>query len=199
MKNFIILLLPIVFCSCAVIEFTGDTVEMTGKIIRTGIRTTGTLVTTTGKVAYATGKAGKAGIDYFTGTRKIQLERVGNSYFAVARLNRKYNVRLLVDTGATHVQISERMARYMGIKTDNAMLVRCTLADGSTTYAKLITLKEMSVGGTKVKNVEALVLFSQEGDDKHGLLGMSFLDHFRFQIDPDKRLLLLKHKVETME
>ncbi len=198
MKNLIVLVLPIMFCSCAVIEFTGDTVELTGKVIRTGVKTTGTIITTTGKIAHATGKVGKASIDYFTGTRKIQLDRVGNSFFAVARLNGKYNVRLLVDTGATNVQISERMARYMGIKTDRAKLVKCSLADGSITYAKLINIKEVKVGGTKVKNVKTIVLSSQDGDDGHGLLGMSFLDNFRFQIDPDKRLLLLKHKAETM-
>ena len=193
MKNLIICIYPIVLCSCAVVEFTGKTVEMTGRVVRTGVKTTGTIVTTTGKIANSSGKVGAAGIRYAIGKRVIPLDRIGNSFYTIVKLNGRYNARLLVDTGATNVQISDRLARTMGIDTRHSRQVRCTLADGSTTYAKAVTLKEVKLGGTKVKNVEALVIES-DGD---GLLGMSYLNNFIFELDPENSVLVLRSKTES--
>jgi len=69
-------------------------------------------------------------------------------------------------------------------------------ADGRIIDAKFIILDSVSVEGLEVKNVEAVVLLEEStmnvGD---GLLGMSFLNRFNFQIDTvNKKLILEKRK-----
>jgi aspartyl protease family protein len=182
--------------SCALIEFTGDAVELTGKVVRTAVRTTGTVVTTTGKILYPVGKAGIAGVSYIAGKRLIQLDQYGNSYFLDVKLNRRHKAKLLLDTGATAVQISAALADRMGIDTAVSPLVPCTLADGSTTYARSITLKEVRLGGVRVKDVRALVLDNRDGSENDGLLGMSLLNRFNFKIDTERNLLILRSKAE---
>lgn len=173
--------------SCAVVEFAGDTVVFTGKVVVTVVKTTGIVVWTTASVAWA-------GVSYLTGKRTVDLERQGDSFFVEAKLNRKYKARLLLDTGASSVQISAALARRMGLDYNKGEPVRCTLADGSVKYAKSVVLKEVRVGGARAEKVRALVLEGSVGDDCDGLLGMSFLDHFVFQIDTKENELSLRRK-----
>ncbi|MBU0991251.1 MAG: retroviral-like aspartic protease family protein [Proteobacteria bacterium] len=177
-------------CSCAVVELAGDAVVLTGKVAVAAVKTTGAVIMTTGKIAGAT-------VGYFVGKRKVKLERVGNSYYVNARINGKKNARLILDTGATSVQISSRLAKKLKINLKKADTVQCTLADGSIVQARVIVLKEVKLDGVKVKDVTALVIENDSDQDGDGLLGMSFLNNFIFQIDPDKNLLILQHKGES--
>lgn len=173
--------------ACAVVELAGDVVVLTGKVAVTAVKTTGAVVMTTGKLAGAT-------VGYFAGKRKIKLEREGNTYYVNARLNGKKNARLILDTGATSVQISSKLAKKLKINLKKADTVQCTLADGSVVPARVVVLKEVKLDGVKVKDVSALVIENDSDQDGDGLLGMSFLNNFIFQIDPDKNLLILQHK-----
>ena len=74
------------------------------------------------------------------------------------------------------------------------MIVRCTLADGSIVSVRAIVLDEVSVGGADVENVDALVFEDVAYDAGEGLLGMSFLGNFRFEIDSDSDKLILRSK-----
>ncbi len=180
--------------SCRVIGVAGDTVEFTGKVASTAIRTTGTAVVTTAKVAQTTGRIGHATVLFFAGNRKVKLEREGGSYYVRARINRKQTARLLVDTGATSVQISQRLARRLGINIYEGEAVKCTLADGSRVNGHIVTLKEVNLGGVRAKGVDAVVLDSGGDRDFDGLLGMSFLENFQFRIDTREDLLILRHR-----
>ncbi len=82
----------------------------------------------------------------------------------------------------------------MGLDLSRGERVRCTLADGSVKYAKVVELKEVRVGGARVKKVKALVLEHDAVEDSDGLLGMSFLNNFHFELDTDRDLLILKCK-----
>ena len=173
--------------SCTLIEFAGDTVVFTGKVVVT-------IVTTTGKVVCTTAAVGWAGVSYFAGERTVKLEREGDSFFVRVRLNRKHKARLLLDTGASSVQISVALASRMGLDLSKGERVRCTLADGSVRFARSVILKEVRVGRVRVKKVRALVLEGAVADDCDGLLGMSFLGNFVFKIDTQENELILKHK-----
>ncbi len=173
--------------SCSLVRLTGDAVVLSGKVASTAVKTTGVVVSTAGK-------AGQAGVRLLAGDETVKLRREGNSFLVAARINRRSNAKLLLDTGATNVQISSALARRLGLKLSKANLVRCSLADGSVVLAREVILKEVRVGDVKVKNVRALVLDSQGEDDVAGLLGMSFLNHFVFKIDPQRNLLILRRK-----
>lgn len=172
--------------SCRLLWLAGDVVELTGKVVVTSVKTTAVIVQTTAKLTGAT-------VSYFAGKRKVRLERDGGSCYVAARINRRHKARLLLDTGATSVQISPALARRLGIDLDRADRVRCTLADGSVTTAGVATLHEVRLTRTiKVADVRALVLEHDETADSDGLLGMSFLEHFVFQLDPANDVLILR-------
>ena len=171
---------------CRLTKLAGDTVVLSGKVARETIKLSGEIVQTSGKL-------GGAGVRYFSGARVVKLEKEGNSYFVKARINRKHSARLLVDTGATDVQISSELARKMGIETSGKGTVNCTLANGSVVPAIPIILDEIRVGSVNVKNVDALVLVHDYRSYGDGLLGMSFLGHFAFELNTSRNELILRH------
>lgn len=174
--------------SCGVLRLTGEAVVFTGKVATTAVKTTGVVVMTTGKIAGAT-------VSYFAGEKTVDLEREGNSFYVNVTVNRKQKVRLLLDTGATNVQISPALAARLGLNLRTAERVHCTLADGSVTVARVVTLKELQLTrSVKAQDVRALVLNADSTSDSGGLLGMSFLSNFIFQLDTDACELRLRHK-----
>ena len=175
-----------ILTSCSVVRLTGDTVVVGGKVARETVKFSSLVVEKGAKL-------GGAGIRYFAGTRVVKLEREGDSYFVKVRINKKQNVRLLLDTGASNVQVSQKIALESGIDINQSQRVNCTLADGSIAPAAAIVLKEVRIGGVKVKDVDAVVLLFEEIAPNDGLLGMSFLNKFNFEIDTDRNLLFLRH------
>lgn len=113
-------------------------------------------------------------------------------------LNKKVKASFLLDTGATVVLLSNRIAKKLKIslRGSNKDKIKVQTADGRMIDAKFIILDSVSVEGIEVKDVEAVVLLEENtmnvGD---GLLGMSFLNRFNFQIDTvNKKLILKKRK-----
>jgi clan AA aspartic protease (TIGR02281 family) len=184
------LLLP----GCSVLRFTGETVALTGKVVTTTVKTTGTVVTTTGKVVGSTARASVGTVRFFSGWRTVELERDGRSLYVRATVNRRHQARLLVDTGATSVQITPECARRVGIDLAKAAATRCTLADGSVADARSVTLNRVDLGSVEVNDVAAVVLLSDTTRDADGLLGMSFLQQFEFRFDVERNRLYLKYR-----
>lgn len=82
------------------------------------------------------------------------------------------SVRLLIDTGATRVSLTRTDAERLGvILTDDAFVESVTTPGGLAPVA-VVTLPWLSVGPTRLENVEAVVFRQGLG---HSLLGMSFL------------------------
>lgn len=186
--------------SCGLLDLTGDAVVLTGKVASTAVKTTAVVVTTSAKVAAttvsSTARIGSATIARFKGKRFVDLEREGNSFYVHARINGRHKARLLLDTGASSVQITPSLARRAGVNVAKGDPVKCTLADGSTVAARAVTLKEVRLGTVRAKDVRALVLQNDASSDGDGLLGMSFLDNFIFQIDPQSNQLILGYKAK---
>lgn len=181
--------LALALSSCGVVETAGDVVYYTGKVLFTVVKTTGEVIVWTGKGVVST-------VRYFAGRRTAKLERVGDSYYVQARIDDEEEARLVLDTGATSVQISSLLAERLGIGPDAGRAVQCTLAGGRVVPARLVTLDSVEVGGACVENVRALVLRHEGPSRDDGLLGMSFLGHFVFQIDTDEDELVMKPREE---
>lgn len=75
----------------------------------------------------------------------------------------------LVDTGATGVAISQRLANKLGIQSNAA--IRTHTANGDT-VAYMTRLESVKLGGIEARDVAAIITPSLQGDI---LLGMSFL------------------------
>jgi clan AA aspartic protease (TIGR02281 family) len=104
-----------------------------------------------------------------------------------AILNDTVPVRLILDTGASLVVLSNKIARQLGIDLSDPKkdAVTLHLAGGQTIPAKMIVLKSVKVEGAEVRNVVSAVLTSEEpvAGFSDGLLGMTFLSKFNVRMD----------------
>ncbi len=88
-----------------------------------------------------------------------------------------YRVRMMVDTGASFVVLSDADARALGIRPDRAAYsVAVGTANGVVRGART-TLREVRLGDISVRDVEAIVL--PAGALSISLLGTSFLRRLR--------------------
>lgn len=98
-------------------------------------------------------------------------------YWANAKLNGR-SIRVLVDTGATTVAISSRLARQLGIDYHRGQRSRSQTAGGIVNSWQ-VTLNSVQVGEIKAHNVRASVLEGNFPTDP--LLGMSFLQRLKME------------------
>ncbi|NCC49592.1 MAG: TIGR02281 family clan AA aspartic protease [Spartobacteria bacterium] len=114
-------------------------------------------------------------------------------FYVTARLNDKLDVRMLVDTGASSVSITEKIADILQLEMDSARETKVTLANGEVTEAIPVILDSVQVGDSKVERVPTVVLGKGDyGQDIDGLLGMSFLQEFMIYMDPSDYGLVLQ-------
>jgi len=120
---------------------------------------------------------------------ELRLLRTGNSFFADGLINGQ-PVRMLVDTGASTMAMSETKAKELGIPyvVDGKGAVVQTASGSSQAYA--VTLDSIKLGGRTFNKVQAVVI---QGDSPQSvLLGMNVLR--RFDVDHRQNLMILRAK-----
>jgi aspartyl protease family protein len=108
------------------------------------------------------------------GDGSVRLERESNGHFyADVQINGAV-INALVDTGASAIALSREDARKAGLATSIGMPnVIGQGADGEV-YGEVVTLDSVTLGGTTVEGLRAMVLNSGE----QTLLGQDFLAKF---------------------
>lgn len=101
--------------------------------------------------------------------RTVVLKRGLDGHYRAEALINGEPVDVLVDTGATGVAISQRVADRLNLKSLTA--VRTNTANG-TAIGYMVRLSSVKIGGVEANNVSAMIAPGLEGDV---LLGMSFL------------------------
>jgi len=123
--------------------------------------------------------------------KDVEVGRQGNHIFVNALLNGRVNANLLVDTGASFIVLSPEIAKKLNINLANAEPdVKMSLADGREVLGKMISLDSVSIKETNASGVQAVIIYKMnafQGFD--GVLGMSFLKLFKFEIDLNKNKL----------
>lgn len=113
--------------------------------------------------------------DRFSRSEIIQGDERGH-FLADGRVDGA-RIRLLVDTGATHVVLREEDAARVGIYVSASDFSgRSNTANGVVNFAP-ITIRSLRIGGIEIRDVEAAVI--QRGKLSENLLGMSFLKRLR--------------------
>ncbi len=102
--------------------------------------------------------------------QEVVLQRDPSGHYRAEALINGVKASVLVDTGATDVSVSQRMADRLGI-TSNAA-VRIETANGDA-VAYTTRLASVQLGGIEAHNVAAMITPNLDGDV---LLGMSFLN-----------------------
>ncbi len=104
------------------------------------------------------------------GATEVVLARDLTGHYRAEAFINGTKTAVLVDTGATDVAISQRLADQLGIKSVHA--IRTQTANGET-VAYMTRLSSVKLGGIEASDVAAIITPNLEGDV---LLGMSFLN-----------------------
>ena len=102
-------------------------------------------------------------------------------------LNDTLNVNFVLDTGATYTTISTATASKLNISTQRSKKIKIMTGSGYVT-APLVKISKIEVKGLVIKNIEAVVIDLPNHNSKGnqgvvGLLGLSFLNNFKFTVD----------------
>ncbi len=114
----------------------------------------------------------------------------GGNFLVDTVLNGHINARLMLDTGASLITLTEEIGRKLGVSTlpGSAELPFNTAAGED--WMPLVGLEMVAVGSAKTRLIEASI--NSHIKEIDGLLGMSFLGEFRFEIDRINKRLTLK-------
>lgn len=131
--------------------------------------------------------------------KKVEVDLQGRHISVDALLNNRVQARLLLDTGATMVLLSNKIAKQLGIdmnfdSENKEMMVSLILADGRRISARYVRLESVKVQKSEVYDVAAAALFDDTvlPDLSDGLLGMSFLKKFNFKVDQENNRIILE-------
>ncbi len=102
-------------------------------------------------------------------SESVVLNRGPDGHYRTEALINGMKVKVLVDTGATGVAISQKIADKLNLKSFNA--VRTNTANGDS-VGYMVRLESVKIGGVSASNVAAMIAPGLDGDV---LLGMSFL------------------------
>ncbi len=97
----------------------------------------------------------------------------------------------ILDTGASKVTITTKLAEQLGIDYKNAPTIRTQTANGIVSVP-VITLNSVKVKGLEAKNVSATVQDIDNTGILGGLLGLSYLNNFKVIMDKSKNTVILK-------
>lgn len=208
MRNRVLVFALLLSGGCSFLEATGEAVGVVGKVGWTAAKTAGSAVYTGTSMAGQTANQANKTISRpsesssdkkkinVSGVRRsvVPLIREQKSFFVRVKLNDKLWGKFLLDTGASALQISGKMARQLKVDFSSARTVPVTLAGGVLVKGKMVTLKSVQIGGVELTNVQAIVLEKDNMDLRDGLLGMSVLEHFVFKIDTQNAELILEER-----
>ena len=116
----------------------------------------------------------------------------GSAILVRGRLNEQVDTLFLVDTGATFCVLTRAIADRLGLTSNQgATVVTVHTASGSI-EAPLVQVDLIQVGDAEARGVGAIIhdvpgLPSTVG----AILGLSFLNQFKVEIDPVQRVMLL--------
>ena len=112
-------------------------------------------------------------------TFRIPVERAGTSMLVQVRLNDRVTAPFHIDTGASDVVIPRWVADQLELDLEGRRTGFYGTANG-VVQQKLVTLESVDLGGARAENVPATVSPSMS----QGLLGLSYFNHFRYDVDP---------------
>ncbi|MFA4992457.1 MAG: retropepsin-like aspartic protease [Candidatus Omnitrophota bacterium] len=128
--------------------------------------------------------------------KQVSVDKQSGHVMVATTLNKKVKANLILDTGASLIILSNKIAANLGINlnSDSATPVELIVADGRRIKAKMVVLDSVGVQDSEVKNIEAAILPEKETASipEDGLLGMSFLKKFNFKIDQKNDKLILE-------
>jgi len=127
--------------------------------------------------------------------RSVEFSGDNQNIYVKAILNKKVEVKFVLDTGASMIMLRKGVAEKLGMRVENIVGdMKVQVVDGRMIDAKQVVLKSVSVEGVEVHDVPAAILLDEVGSmgSVGGLLGMTFLKKFNFKVDYSQKKLILE-------
>ena len=112
-------------------------------------------------------------------TYRIRVEGTGNNMWVNVRLNDSVTAPFVLDTGASDVLIPQSVAERLGLQTGSGTRTKQYSTANGVVEHPVVMLRSVALGRARVENVPASV----SPDMTFGLLGLSFFNHFTYNID----------------
>lgn len=124
-------------------------------------------------------------------TFQISFERRGAAVLVPGKVNGQLIGYFILDTGATFTSVSRAVAERLGVASGGST-VRLVTASGAI-QVPLALLDELEVGGAAARHVAAVVYdLPNLPSNVVGLLGLSFLERFRVNLNLSAGVLVLE-------
>ncbi len=115
-------------------------------------------------------------------------------WVADVEINDLYEIKLIVDTGASWTAVSSQVAFDIGLSPNSRQgKVTMSTANGLS-EAWVGQIQSIRLGEAERKNVRVVVMENFGEDGIGGLLGLNFLNGFNWQIDQQAGHLILRPK-----
>ncbi len=118
------------------------------------------------------------------------IQTAGGNFMAEVVFNNRVKAMLMVDTGASLVTISEKIAKKLGYRSNSKSAQIPFTTAGGMVWMPMVALNTVQVGDATVDMVEASV--NNHMGEMDGLLGMSFLGDYRVEMDTTGSQMILK-------
>ncbi|MDP0562652.1 MAG: retropepsin-like aspartic protease [Candidatus Endonucleobacter sp. (ex Gigantidas childressi)] len=126
--------------------------------------------------------------------KAIPLTAYGQHFIVTVKIGGKVGATaaLLIDTGASLTTMPSQLLQELTEKKQASRIghVEMKTANGIR-LSQLYKLKSFHIGGHLLQNLEVASLDFESGGETNGLLGMNVLSKFIFQIDQDRKALIL--------
>ncbi|MBW2445331.1 MAG: TIGR02281 family clan AA aspartic protease [Deltaproteobacteria bacterium] len=120
-------------------------------------------------------------------TYTVQVPPGATSMHVMVELNDRVTAPFIIDTGASDVVLPKAVADELGIETDADTLTLQYRTANGLIESPVVTLDSVNLGGARVEGVLASISSSLQV----GLLGLSYFNHFQYEIDAARGLVHL--------
>jgi clan AA aspartic protease (TIGR02281 family) len=120
---------------------------------------------------------------------EIPLEGDGRTWIVRVTVDGRASGRFLLDTGASLCVITPKLVERLGLRPSGDRVTLQT-ANGVVS-APLVHLADVAIDGNRAGGVPAVV-YGGVPAGLDGIVGLSFLNRFRYAIDPQRRVLRLR-------
>jgi len=125
-------------------------------------------------------------------TIMVPLQRIGSLFVVSLTINHTREARLIVDTGASHTILSRRIALDLGLYADTQATPVTMQTVGGPVRGEVVPIESIQVAEAEVRGTAAAIYDLPDAPaGVEGLLGLSFLGHFRVTIDTVHNQLML--------
>lgn len=121
------------------------------------------------------------------GVYEVPVEKAGSRLLVQLTINDTVEAPFFIDTGASRVLVPRWVLDEAGVSTEGAPTMVASTANGLIQVPTL-TLESVEMYGARVEGVPAAVSETM----KVGLLGLSFLNHFEYSVDPTAGIVTLR-------